>query len=155
MLSVMLCGESDTSLISQSFKDEILAFGGDPWHYQSGRIKYSNSAHSDWAINYQASVRSADLCVFVLIQNIGEITWTSELNESLVSGKPFLVFCLRETFNKYLLLNRSVNDLSVAKRAFCEPLARSYESHPRGLQSQSRAERATFARRWLSGLLDT
>lgn len=112
MINVLLCGASDTSLVAQAFKDEIMGFGGDPWHYQSGRITYSNSAQSNWTVNSQLSVRNADLCVFVLIKDVGEITWNTELNEALMTGKPFLLFCLKETFQKYLELNRSVKDLT-------------------------------------------
>ena len=39
MLNVLLCGANDTELIASAFNEEIVACGGDPWHYQSGRIE--------------------------------------------------------------------------------------------------------------------
>jgi hypothetical protein len=57
-------------------------------------------------------VQKADLCVFVVIEKFGDITWSVELETALSMGKPFLIFCLRETYQKYMTLLRSVVDQS-------------------------------------------
>jgi len=110
VLTVLLCGAADTELVSQDFVDEIRAFGGEPWFYQSGDIVYNNVAHADWDHNSSLSVQQADMCVFVLIQEIGHITWDVELKTALRQGKPFLLLCLESTYHRYLQLSRSEVD---------------------------------------------
>jgi hypothetical protein len=112
MLTVMLCGAADTSEVALAFKEEIKAFGGEPWHYQDGHISYFNSIHSNWVTNSQATIKEADLCVFVIIRQVGELTWNVELKLALAEGKPFLLFCHTETLNRYYDIKRAVNDLS-------------------------------------------
>jgi hypothetical protein len=108
MLEVMLCGAQDLSTISGQFAEVVLEFGGDPWQYLAGRVLHVNSMNASWAANSRATVQKADLCVFVIVQRYGDITWSVELKEALGSGKPFLIFCLRETYQKYLTLSRSI-----------------------------------------------
>ncbi len=117
MLSVMLCGASDTDLVRGEFVDVITQFGGDPWHYLSGRILHLNSAHASWEHNSRATVQHADLCVFVIVERYGQLTWGTELREALLAGKPFLVFCLESSYQKYLALTRSITDLSAITSA--------------------------------------
>lgn len=107
MLAVLLCGAADTEAFAQGFADEVRAFGGEPWFYQSGDILYSNTAHADWRQNSSLSVQQADMCVFVLVHDVGQITWDVELNTALRHGKPFLLLCLEETYHRYLELTRS------------------------------------------------
>jgi hypothetical protein len=108
MLEVMICGADDTKIVEGHFDDVVREFGGEPWHYRKGRVVHVNSANASWNFNSRATVRKADLCVFVVLEQYGEITWTVELDEALAAGKPFLLFCLRDTYQKYLTLNRSV-----------------------------------------------
>lgn len=110
MLTVLLCGAADTEELAQDFAGEVRAFGGEPWFYQSGDILYSNTAHADWKQNSSLSVQQADLCIFVLVRDIGRITWDVELNTALRHGKPFLLLCLEETHHRYLELARSGAD---------------------------------------------
>lgn len=108
MLEVMLCGAQDLSTVSGQFAEVVLDFGGDPWQYLAGRVLHVNSMNANWAANSRATVQKADLCVFVIVQRYGDITFSVELKTALGSGKPFLIFCLRETYQKYLTLSRSI-----------------------------------------------
>lgn len=107
MLAVLLCGAADTSDLAHEFADLVREFGGEPWFYQSGNIFYSNTAHADWNQNSSLSVQQADMCVFVLVREIGRTTWDVELRTALSHGKPFLLLCLDDTYHRYLELSRS------------------------------------------------
>lgn len=107
MLNVLLCGASDTGTIIGAFQDEIRSFGGDPWHYQSGHIVHSNSMSASFEENSRMSVRRADVCVFVLIDDTGEITWNIELREALKIGKPFILLCSAKAKNTYEIYKKT------------------------------------------------
>jgi hypothetical protein len=98
MLEIMLCGASDTDRVRNEFVQVIEGFGASPLHYLSGDILHINSATATWDRNSTTTVRSADLCVFVIVERYGEITWTRELREALDIGKPFVVLCLADTY---------------------------------------------------------
>jgi hypothetical protein len=106
----MLCGASDTERIRGEFAEVVGQFGGDPWHYLSGRILHLNSAQASWERNSRVTVTHADLCVFVVVERYGQVTWETELREAISSGKPFLLFCLDITYQRYLTLSRAVVD---------------------------------------------
>jgi hypothetical protein len=101
MVTVMLCGASDTKDVSKPFHDVTHNFGGEPQYYQTGEIQYSNHAAADWEQNSELSVKNADVCVFVILRDYGKITWNIELASALNSGIPFLILCLSETYNIY------------------------------------------------------
>lgn len=111
VLEVMICGAEDTKIVARQFAEVVREFGGDPWHYLSGRVAHLNSANASWEANSRRTVRKASLCVFVILEQYGEITWSVELNEALGAGKPFLLFCLGETYQRYLTLNRGLTSL--------------------------------------------
>ncbi|GAB3810414.1 hypothetical protein GCM10027605_48500 [Micromonospora zhanjiangensis] len=108
----MLCGASDTANVRENFVKVVTDFGGQPWHYLAGHVLHLNSAGASWRDNSISTVQQADLCVFVIVENYGEITWKTELHEALVSGKPFVVLCLDRTYQTYLTLIKDVDDLS-------------------------------------------
>ncbi|UVS80563.1 hypothetical protein [Actinokineospora sp. UTMC 2448] len=110
MLRVMLCGASDTADVRDQFAEVISGFGGEPLHYLAGGVQYLNSADSNWSRNSQITVRAADMCVFVIIEKYGEITWSTELREARSAGKPFLVLCLDRTYTKYEVLRNNLTD---------------------------------------------
>jgi hypothetical protein len=112
MLQIMLCGASDTANVREDFVKVVTEFGGQPWHYLSGHIVHLNSVGASWRDNSVSTVQHADLCVFVIVENYGEITWKTELHEAMISGKPFLVLCLDRTYQTYLALIKNVGDLS-------------------------------------------
>ncbi|MBY8869353.1 hypothetical protein [Streptomyces sennicomposti] len=111
MLKVMLCGAADTNRVLAEFTDVVSGFGGTPLHYQSGRILHMNAAGSNWRTNSQMTVDEATLCVFVIVEEFGEITWTTELKQARAEGKPFLLFCLDATYVTIEGLRRHVPDL--------------------------------------------
>ncbi|MEU4498574.1 hypothetical protein AB0F96_35335 [Streptomyces sp. NPDC023998] len=116
MIRVMLCGAADTDRVQDQFVEVVGDFGGVPYHFLSGTVNYINSATSDWEENSRATVQEADVCVFVIVEQIGRITWETEVTEALLAGKPFLVLCLDKTYQRYLTLNSTFPppaDLSV------------------------------------------
>ncbi|MFI5501554.1 hypothetical protein ACIA5E_21030 [Nocardia asteroides] len=86
-MRVMLCGASDTDDVRDQFAEVITGFGGEPLHFLSGSIQYLNSADASWSKNSEITIRAADLCVFVIVEDFGEITWGTELR-SLSSPSP-------------------------------------------------------------------
>lgn len=108
MLKIMLCGASDTEDVVDAFIRVTASLGGEPWHYQSGRVLYLNNASASWDKNSRRTVGQADLCVFVILRRYGEITWNTELREALDSGKPFLILCLDSTKIEYFALKTNV-----------------------------------------------
>ncbi|MFE6893609.1 hypothetical protein [Streptomyces sp. NPDC057694] len=105
MIRVMLCGAADTSRVQDEFVRTVTDFGGVSWHFLDGTVNYINSASSDWEENSRATVQEADVCVFVIVEEIGRITWETEVTAALLAGKPFLVLCLHATYQRYLVLN--------------------------------------------------
>ncbi len=105
MIRVMLCGAADTRQVQDEFVRTVADFGGVPWHFVNGKMNYINSASSDWEENSRATVQEADVCVFVIVEEIGHITWGTEVTAALLAGKPFLVLCQQSTYERYLVLN--------------------------------------------------
>jgi len=112
MLRIMLCGAADTERVREQFSEVVLQFGGDPWHFLAGRILHVNTAQGSWQGNSALTVEKADLCIFVIVETYGQITWETELRAALIAGKPFLVLCLEQTYQKYLTLRNSIVDRS-------------------------------------------
>lgn len=115
MLEIMLCGAEDTEQVRAQFVDVVESFGGTPLHYLSGDVRYINSLRSQWTENSQATVEGADVCVFVVVERFGTITWGTELRAALDAGVPFLVLCLAPTYAKYLTLRRDVKSLDAVR----------------------------------------
>lgn len=116
----MLCGAKDTKDIREVFTDVVRRIGGEPWHYMNGSILRINNANASWAMNSQMSVRKAAMCVFVIVREYGTLTWTIELEEAFLAGKPFAVLCLQETYEEYLTLRDKVAD----RQAIVDPDSR-------------------------------
>jgi hypothetical protein len=125
MLKTMLCGASDMDTILPMFIEVTTEFGGEPWQYQSGEIQYLNTATANWEMNSRRTVAAADLCVFIVLERYGDLTWNAELREALDAGKPFLILCLQKTYDEYLALNRHTDINAVTdsnKRRLVETL---------------------------------
>lgn len=117
MLQIMLCGAHDTGELTDAFTQVAQDFGADPWFYQLGRVHHINSRTSRWSENSRATVRKADICVFVILDRYGDITWTHELQEALDLGKPFAVLALESAWVRYthLLHNIADSDAIISK----------------------------------------
>jgi hypothetical protein len=110
MLQVMLCGAHDVGELSAPFTDVIQDFGAEPWFYQQGKIKHINSRTSSWTENSRATVSKVDICVFVMLDRYGDITWNHELQEALQLAKPFIVMALDSAWIRYNNLLHSIAD---------------------------------------------
>ncbi|UGT60150.1 hypothetical protein [Nocardia asteroides] len=110
MLRVMLCGAGDTDEILDQFAETIGQIGGEPLDFRSGTIRYLNSEGSSWSGNSRLTVQEADLCVFVIVEQFGKITWEHEIREARRSGKPFIIMCLTRTYTRYLNLRDALTD---------------------------------------------
>lgn len=117
MLQVMLCGAHDVREISPIFRSVVRGFGGEPWFYQDGKIRHVNSLTSRWSENSRTTVSQADVCVFVILEEYGEITWNDELDEALSGGKPFVVLALESAWSRYNTLYRNSADDGVAYKS--------------------------------------
>lgn len=106
----MLCGAHDVEDLGQVFTEVAQDFGADPWFYRYGKIHHINSRTSRWTENSRATVKKADVCVFVILRRYGDITWTHELEEALELGKPFLVLALESTWARYNTFLHALSD---------------------------------------------
>ncbi|MBM0255993.1 hypothetical protein [Micromonospora sp. 4G55] len=106
MLRIMLCGAHDTERYREDFIHVANGFDAEVWHYLSGDILHVNHAQASWETNSRDTVRHAHVCVFVIVEAYGEITWRTELREALAIGKPILVLCLDRTYQVYKTLTR-------------------------------------------------
>ena len=124
MLNIMLCGESDTQVVADRFAEVTQELGGEAWHFLSGQMRYTNTATASWKTNSRLTVAMADLCVFVMIRNRGEITWGTELQAALAQGTPFLLLCLDDTYAAYLERRRTqlIDQEDPALRSLVETL---------------------------------
>ncbi|NES12987.1 hypothetical protein G3554_21040 [Micromonospora sp. PPF5-17] len=109
MLRIMLCGARDTERFREDFVQVAAGFDAEVWHYLSGDILHINHAQASWETNSRDTVRNAHVCVFLIVEAYGEITWQTELREALAAGKPTLVFCLEETYQAYQVLTRKAS----------------------------------------------
>lgn len=114
-MDIMLCGANDVREISDGFIKTVMDMGAAPWFYQLGTIFHINSSTSSWASNSRASVAKADVCVFVMLEEYGEITWSQELQQALDLGKPFLVMAHEDKFMRYMNLSHSLSDVDSIK----------------------------------------
>ena len=110
MLQIMLCGAHDVGELSTSFSSVAQDFGAEPWFYQQGKIQHVNSRTSRWTQNSRATVNKVDICVFVMLDRYGDITWNHELDEALQLGKPFLVLALESAWIRYNNLRHNLTD---------------------------------------------
>ncbi|WP_029201476.1 hypothetical protein [Oribacterium sp. NK2B42] len=113
-MRIMLCGSADTNQIYSSFAKVVEEFGAKPMSFLRGSHTYENSLVSSSVANSKASVKDADVCVFVINQNYGSITWTVEFNEALRLGKPFIILCEEQTIKTY----RSLKSVSGKSEEF-------------------------------------
>jgi hypothetical protein len=157
MLEIMLCGAEDTEQIRPQFVDVVESFGGTPLHYLSGDVRYINSLRSQWTDNSRATVEAADICVFVVVERFGTITWGTELRAALDAGVPFLVLCLASTYAKYLTLLRSVDNLDAVRddsdRKLVEALYETESLHQLTVVPFERHLFTDILRKQLAGLL--
>lgn len=110
MLQIMLCGAHDVGELSKNFERVAQDFGAEPWFYQQGKIKHINSRTSRWVDNSRATVGKVDICVFVMLDSYGDITWNHELSEALDLGKPFVVLALESAWMRYQVLLHTMTD---------------------------------------------
>ncbi|MFD9702881.1 hypothetical protein [Lentzea sp. NPDC059081] len=115
MLTMMLCGASDIDEVQREFDAVVGEFGGESLHFTSGRMVYDNKTSSSWPDNSRATVRRADVCVFAVVEQVGEITWQTEFREALSLGKALLIFCRQKTYREYLTLRKNVEDLDTLR----------------------------------------
>ena len=90
-------------------------FGAEPYLYQQGKIHHVNSRTSRFTENSRATVNKVDICVFVMVDGYGDITWNHELNEALQLGKPFVLLALESAWMRYNNLHHSLMDPGVLR----------------------------------------
>lgn len=115
MLQIMLCGAHDVGEVSRAFSEVVRDFGAEPWFYQEGKILHINSSTSTWVQNSIATVDRVDVCVFVVLNQYGDITWNRELRRALEVGKPFIVLALQSALTRYNTLLHSLVDTGAVR----------------------------------------
>lgn len=103
-MKIMLCGASDTKSIREAFENVVSGFGAQAMTFLTATHTYENSSYSSSSSNSRASVRDAQICVFVIKGSYGSYTWNDEFDEVLREGVPFIVMCDESKFNEYQVL---------------------------------------------------
>ena len=98
----MMCGADDVKEYANDFKNVTKEFGGVSSFYQDGSIIYRNGQNASWEDNSVLSVKDADICVFVIREKVGRITWEKEFITAYDNCVPLLILCFDDTHNKYL-----------------------------------------------------
>lgn len=115
MLQIMLCGAHDVGEIASPFTEVAHDFGAEAWFYQQGTIQHVNSRTSTWVENSRATVDKADICVFVILDRYGDITWNHELYLALQLGKPFVILALHTAWVRYNTLRYTITDTAAIR----------------------------------------
>ncbi|MDR1131307.1 MAG: hypothetical protein LBL15_02690, partial [Oscillospiraceae bacterium] len=80
MLKIMLCGASDTKAILEDFLEVAEDLQMVAFNYLTGKLRSYNGSNSSWEDNSRLTVKNMDMCVFVLLEKVGHITWDYELD---------------------------------------------------------------------------
>jgi len=97
-----MCGADDVKEYADDFRNVVKEFGGVSSFYQDGSIIYRNGLNASWEENSIKSVKDADICVFVIREKTGRITWEKEFITAYCNCIPLLILCFNDTHNKYL-----------------------------------------------------
>ena len=117
-MKIMLCGSADTRVVYNDFEDIVLGFSSMPISFLNGSHTYENSLLSSSVANSRASIHDADICVFVINQAYGTITWNVEFREALRGGKPFIILCEKETMSAYRAFRKHGGDSGTFKELY-------------------------------------
>jgi|GEM_PF-5707724 len=110
-----MCGADDIKEYASDFKNVTKEFGGLSSFYQDGSIIYQNGLDASWEENSILSVKDADICVFVIREKIGKITWEKEFITAYDNCIPILILCFDDTHNRYLCNREYKNYISDKK----------------------------------------
>lgn len=101
-MNVMLCGATDIEdIVLDGFNSVSRDIGFQALNFINGDITYHNYGENKWERNSKLTVHNADLLVFVINEQYGNITWNTEFEETLSNGKNFIVLCFHKTYQRY------------------------------------------------------
>ncbi len=112
-MNIMLCGANDIKDILPFFNEVSKEIGFQALNFINGDVMYHNYGEDKWVRNSKLTVHNADVLVFVINSKYGELTWNTEFETALQSGKNFIVLCNTETYQFYRQLADS--KLRIAK----------------------------------------
>lgn len=108
-MKVMMCGAADVKPLLNEFISALSEFGADHSSYIDATHHHEDTLTGSSVRNSRMSVKEADLCVFVIVQKVGTITWNEEMDEAWWAGKPIIVMCRQDTYDAF---DRYRNDSS-------------------------------------------
>lgn len=112
-MNIMLCGANDVAQLLLLFNEVSSEMEFQALNFINGQIMYHNYGNDKWVENSKLTVNNADVLVFVINSNYGQITWNIEFEEAINMGKNFVVFCEKEVYQ--LCRQLSNNKLQVSR----------------------------------------
>lgn len=100
-MKVMMCGAADVKPLLNDFISVLSGFGADHSSYIDASHYHEDTLTGSSIRNSRISVKEADLCVFVIMQKVGAITWNEEMDEAWWAGKPIIVMCRQDTYEAF------------------------------------------------------
>lgn len=98
-MRILLCGAADVVKVQSHFTALMDKMNFDSNTYIDGTLGGTNA--NDWGENSREAVENAHLIVFVLIQDVGDITWNTEYITAVNLGKPYILLCEEELADHY------------------------------------------------------
>ncbi len=98
-MKILLCGAADVKRVLPQFNDLMTQMSYESRDYIDGTLGATNS--NDWGENSMEAVESANIIVFILIEQAGEITWGIEYQTAFNIGKPYILLCERQLAEHY------------------------------------------------------
>ena len=98
MLKFMFCGAYDTKEYSKAFNEVAQGFGAEVYDFKQYKIKYMNNSKASFEDNSRSTVHASSLCIFVINEKHGQITWDVEYEEAFKNNIPVIILCNKKTY---------------------------------------------------------
>ena len=108
---VMICGAQDTQRLRDAARVSLRRIGADPFDYTRPAASPITDGLASNVGSSLTALERADLVVFILRAEYGQITWQHELTGALQFDKPALVFVHSETNSIHQMINAGNIDL--------------------------------------------
>lgn len=116
-MNVMMCSSAKARNYYVQFERVVRTFGGNPQHYTLGNIYQRPGGDPNPRKMSELAVREADICVFVITDSVGSITWDTELPAAKDMGVPFVVLAHQDAMRVFATYEGvSVQDIPVLEQ---------------------------------------
>ena len=112
-MDIMMCGTSKAADNYDKFKKTVAGFGATPHFFTMGNIRHAPRLNSDAGKVSEFAVAHSDICVFIISEGAGKITWDIELPKADIEGIPIIIMASKEVMAIYTKNDgKSVSDIT-------------------------------------------